>query len=339
MPTNVVLECARAAAPVPTGANVTTPTQRTGDGEAFADPPPDVVARLDAVPLFSGRRLALTRLTGGLTNVNYRVDVDGRSYVARLSSPSGDLLAIDREAEYRHSVAAAAGGAAPAVAAYVPGAGVLVVDWVEGRTLTEDDVRTERNLPRIAAAARQLHAGPRFTTDFDMFVVQRRYLEVVTTRGFRLQPGYLDHLPAVDRIRAALARRPLPTVPCNNDLLPANIIDAGDRLWLIDYEYSGNNDPCFELGNIWSESNLDVDLLEPLVTAYFGRASRSLTARARLLGLMSKYGWTLWASIQDAVSRLDVDFWSWGTEKYDRAVAEFGGADLPRLIEEVGLDD
>jgi len=68
---------------------------------------------------------------------------------------------------------------------------------------------------------------------------------------------------------------------------------------------------------------------------YYGTPSRSLVARARLLGLMSKYGWTLWASIQDGVSDLDFDFWSWGMEKYDRAVAEFDGPDLPRLLVDV----
>ena len=105
---------------------------------------------------------------------------------------------------------------------------------------------------------------------------------------------------------------------------------------LIDYEYSGNNDPCFELGNVWSESG-------PLARA--ARAARhapttaapraSRVARARLWGLMSKYGWTLWASIQDGVSTIDFDFWAWGMEKYDRAVAEFEGPDFGRLLEDV----
>jgi thiamine kinase-like enzyme len=318
---------------------VSTPTHGPGDGAAPADLPSDVAARLDAVPLFHGRRTAVSALSGGLSNQTYRVAVDGRDYVARLSSPAGSLLAIDRDAEYAHSVSAAASGVAPAVLAYVPRVSVLVVAWVAGRTLTEADVRIEANLLRLAAACRQLHAGPKFTADFDMFAVQRRYLDVVTERGFRMPPGYLDYMPAVELIRGALGHRPLGTVPCNNDLLAANIIDDGRRLWLIDYEYSGNNDPCFELGNIASESELDAGQLEFLVTAYFGRASRSLTARARLLGLMSKYGWTLWASIQDGISPLDFDFWSWGMQRYQRAVAEFGGPELPRLIEEVQLDD
>ena len=94
-----------------------------------------------------------------------------------------------------------------------------------------------------------------------MFAIQRRYLDLVRERGFRL-PGALSRLHAddVERIRTALAARSTRgTVPCNNDLLAANIIDDGARLWFIDYEYAGNNDACFELGNIWSEANLDPD--------------------------------------------------------------------------------
>jgi thiamine kinase-like enzyme len=112
----------------------------------------------------------------------------------------------------------------------------------------------------------------------------------------------------------------------------ANFIDDGETIYIIDYEYSGNNDPYFELGNLWSECHLSLDQLEELVTAYDGAYSRGHVARARLWGLMSQYGWTLWASIQDATSAIDFDFWSWGMEKYERAEATLGGADLERLL-------
>jgi len=161
----------------------------------------------------------------------------------------------------------------------------------------------------------------------------------VTEHGFRLPDRYRDFSPQVARIRAAFAVRRTPTVPCNNDLLAGNVMDDGEKLWLIDYEYSGNNDPYFELGNIWSEAALPLEHLEALVGAYDGRLLRHRIARARLWGLMSKYGWTLWASIQDAVSTLDFDFWTWGMEKYDRALAEFDGPDFERLLEEVTGDD
>jgi thiamine kinase-like enzyme len=128
-------------------------------------------------------------------------------------------------------------------------------------------------------------------------------------------------------------------MPCNNDLLAGNFIDDGTKLWLIDYEYAGNNDPCFELGNLWSEANLTADQLEELLEAYDGELLRHRVARARLWGLMSKYGWTLWGSIQSSVSAIDFDFWSWAMEKYDRAVAEFDGPDFERLLEQAARDD
>ena len=65
----------------------------------------------------------------------------------------------------------------------------------------------------------------------------------------------------------------VPTVPCNNDLLAANFIDDGDRIWIIDFEYAGNNDPCFELGNIWSESTCSTRPARPAGDGVLRRAS------------------------------------------------------------------
>ena len=172
-----------------------------------------------------------------------------------------------------------------------------------------------------------------------MFEVQADYLGRVRHRGFRLPPGYEDHAGTVGRIRDALAVRPEALRPCNNDLLAANFIDDGRTVSIIDYEYSGNNDPYFELGNLWSECHLTLDQLEELITAYDGAPSERHVARARLWGLMSQYGWTLWASIQDATSAIDFDFWSWGMEKYERAEATFAGPDLERLLAGVARAD
>jgi thiamine kinase-like enzyme len=241
-------------------------------------------------------------------------------------------LAIDREAEFHNSRAAAAAGIGPAVVEFAPAEGVLVVDWIDGKTFDDAALDDETQLARLADACRQLHSAPRFASDFDMFVVQRRYLAIVQEFGFRLPPDYLTFEPAVRRIEAALRATAGPTVSCHNDLLAANVMDDGARLWLIDFEYSGNNDPCFELGNAWSEAALPLDRLEHLVTCYFGAPSPFQTARARLYALMAKYGWTLWASIQDAVSDVDFDFWDWGMEKYARACAEFRDPGFEQLL-------
>ncbi len=293
---------------------------------------PTVEQRLAMVPIFAGRDLVIEAIPGGLTNANYKVNTDGHCYFARLSDPSSDLLAIDRAAEHHNSIAAATTGVAPAVVDFAPDVGVLVIEWITGRTLQPADLRQDSTIRAVADACRRLHGGPRFASDFDMFQIQPRYLRTAVDAGFRLPDRYVEFMPQLDQIRTVLRRDPPVTVPCHNDLLAANFILEGDRLWLIDYEYSGNNDPCFELGNIWSESNLAPDQLEELVSSYFGRPSAVLTARARLLGLVSQYGWTLWGVIQHNISELDFDFWSWAMEKYDRAVETFDSPDLAALL-------
>ena len=293
--------------------------------------------RLRQVRSLAGARRVLA-LEGGITNRNYRVDLVDRSVVVRLSDPQATDLAIDRENEYLNSVAAASAGAAPGVVEYQPGAGILVVEWIDGTTLTEADVRDAANLPRIAQACRMLHAGPDFAQPFDMFQIQARYLTLVRERGYRLPARYEEFGPQVARMQAVIRRSRESLVPCNNDLLAANLVDDGERIWIIDYEYSGMNEASFEIGNIWSESTLPPDLLDVLVEAYWGQATHALIARARLWALISKYGWMLWASIQQATSPIEFDYWSWGMEKYERAVQEFDSASFDHWLDIVGVD-
>jgi thiamine kinase-like enzyme len=311
-----------------------TPAPVTGDADRSR-------AELDA--LF-GRTASLaatprsvTELPGGLTNRNFKVTTPDGTFVARVSSGGSDLLAIDRDCEYRNSVTAAAAGAGAPVVEYRPEDRVLIIGFIEGRTLRNEDVAA--NIPRVAAACRRLHAGGRFGNDFDMFDIQQRYLDVARSRGFRIPAGYDDLRPAFDAARAALAVRDTGTVPCNNDLLAANFIDDGMRIWLIDYEYSGNNDPCFELGNIAGECHLSRDGLAELVTAYYGKPLRNKIARAWLLGRVGMYGWTLWGAIQNAASPIDFDFWSWAMERFDGAAAGFTADDFGQLLEDVQRDD
>jgi thiamine kinase-like enzyme len=290
------------------------------------------------VSLAAGPR-TVCELPGGITNRNYKVTTPDGTFVARVSSGGSELLAIDRDCEYRNSVIAAAAGAGAPVVEYRPEDGLLVLGYIEGRTFGNADVAAAGNIARIAQACRRLHSGGRFGNDFDMFDIQRRYLSVARSRGFRIPDGYEDLMPAFEAARAALGTRDLGTVPCNNDLLAANFIDDGDRIWLIDYEYSGNNDACFELGNIWAECHLSVDALAELIAAYYGRPLRSRIARARLLGLAGKYGWTLWGAIQNAASPIDFDFWSWAMERFEGAAAGFTAGDFGRLLEEARGDE
>ena len=305
---------------------------------ALRDLPAPALQVLARVPSLAGAR-QITALPGGLTNQNFKVVTDAGRYVARLWSDGGNLLGIDREHEYRNSQLAAAAGVGAPVIEYRPQDRVLVLGFIEGRTLGDADVADPAMIERIAAACRALHAAGRFAGEFDMFALQPRYYATAKQAGIRIPAGYADLVPAFAAAQAALAVRDEGTVPCNNDLLAANFIDDGSHLWLIDYEYSGNNDPCFELGNIAAESGLDADALAALVTAYYGRSRRSRIARAELFGLVARYGWTLWGAIQHASSTLDFDFWSWAMAKFDVAAAGFTSPAFTRLLDDVQDED
>jgi len=278
-------------------------------------------------------------LPGGLTNHNVRVtstdDGPPLDLVVRCSQSDTGLLGIDRDAECDNTRAAAEAGVGAEVLEYRPDLGMLVIAFLEGRALENGDFDDPPRMVRAADACRRLHAGPRFTGDFDMFTRQSSYLSTVRERGFPLPATYDDHADAWADVRRALGARHRETVPCNNDLLAANFIDDGAKVWLIDYEYSGNNDACFELGNTTTECGFTPEQTEAWTEAYFGSPTRADLARVRIQALCSEYGWSLWGFIQAATSPLDFDFHGWGMERFEKAEATFRGPDLPRLLEDV----
>jgi len=296
----------------------------------------DIEAVLDQVPVLSGSPRTVEELSGGLTNQNLKVTTPTGEYVVRLARSDSTLLGIDREAESYNTKAAEASGAGAPFVDYRPDLGVLVIGYVGGRSYVNADLRTPGTIPRVAAAVRMLHSGPRFSTDFDMFVRQPTYLRTCVTRGFAIPDDYVSYGADFLRIQGVLGSRPMPTVPCNNDLLAGNIVDDGERIWLIDYDYAGNNDAYFELGNSWTECELDDDHLVELVTAYAGREDPGLLARARLQATVSRYGWSLWGFIQAATSDDDFDFHGWGQERFDKAVADFRSPQFDAWLEAAG---
>ncbi|TPG16145.1 choline kinase family protein [Pedococcus bigeumensis] len=287
---------------------------------------------LDRLACLAGQERRVDDLPGGLTNHNYRVRTATHDVVVRISSPTTDLLAVNREHEWLNSRAAAAAGVGAPVVDYLAGQGVLVVGFLPGVTYAAADVAA--NLPRIARAVRRLHAGPAFANDFDIFEVQRGYHEIVIQRGLRVPEGYAALGESAARVEAALRRLPELRVPCHNDLLAANFLDDGGDIRIVDYEYSGTNEASFELGNLINESQLDHDHLVELVRAYYGRVDRRLLARAELWGLAGRYAWTLWGVIQHSVSTVDHDFWDFALERQALAASLFTSARLGDLLED-----
>jgi thiamine kinase-like enzyme len=260
------------------------------------------------VSLWKGQDITVTQLSGGLTNENYLVEASGRRYVMRIPGESTELLSIDRANEVYNTKAAATTGIGPRVLEHVTGLDVLVLEFISGPTMSSKSLQSERMAARMAESFRRLHSSPRFLQDFNMFRLIEYYLGIVAEHQVTIPDGYRDWLPTIARIELAVAAGALPPKSCHNDLLCENFIDDGSELRIVDYELSGNNDPCFDLGNTAQEAEFDQELRAALCAAYFGREDRRQLARMNLFALMSDVGWTLWGAIQARISAVDFDF-------------------------------
>jgi thiamine kinase-like enzyme len=282
--------------------------------------------------LFRGRDVATSRLSGGHVNKAYVVQVGDVRYVVRIPGASSELLVPDRANERHDTVAAATSGVSPHVVEYLDDWQVMVLEYVQGETLTDETIGMGDRIPRVAGMLRTLHAGPRFRTDFDMFRTAERWLRICNEREIAIPLGLPERMDQVHMAARALAVLAMDSVPSHNDLSSDNIIDDGRRLWLIDFEYSGNNDPCYDIADLASQASLDDDRRAVLCEAYFGVADPALLARMRLHSTIADIGWAVWASIQLRVSSREIDFARIVKAFWDQARAMLDSEEFPRLM-------
>src|SRR5579871_196680 len=212
----------------------------------------------------------ISALGGGLTNINYRIDTPSKSYVMRVSDTATSMLGIDREQERINTAKAHQAGVGAAVVGSLPHENVLLIDWINAQTLHTHLIHAQHELlPRIATSLRQLHSGPAFYGDFHFPSIRKKYLDTVLEKKYFLPDNYLLVEQLVIELEKTLAATPEPLVPCNNDLLAENFLDDGEKIWIIDYEYSGQNEASFDIGNLASESFFSDEQLTILCDAYW----------------------------------------------------------------------
>ncbi len=210
---------------------------------------PDLASVVDAVPGWAGKDVRAEVLGGGITNRNFRLDVDGESFVVRLSGRDTELLGIDREAERSASQAAHEAGVGPEVIAFLPKQRALITRFVEAQPLPAEDLEKPEVMAAVVEAIRSIHGMAPIPSAFDAFRVVREYRDTAEIHGVRVPATYRQALHAADRIAVAFGRQPVPIRPCHNDLLNANFLLRDDKVILVDYEYAGMGDLFFDLGN------------------------------------------------------------------------------------------
>jgi thiamine kinase-like enzyme len=250
-------------------------------------------------------------LTGGITNSNYRVEVDGASYVVRLAGERTELLGIDRVSEAEACKMAARLGIGPEIVHLDLERGIFVTRFIEGRPIAPEQVGVEPFVAEIAAALRRIHAAGSIRATFDTYELVPGYRELAASRG--VAPSFDDATMLRTLERIALVRPWQPAALCHNDLLNSNLIHDG-HVRIVDWEYAGMGDCFFDLANLAVNHRFTASQEEALLCHYFGSMSAAHFSALQLFKLASEAREAMWGVLQLAISRLEVDFEAYAAE-------------------------
>ncbi len=282
--------------------------------------------------LWPGRSATILDLSGGITNRNYRVDVDGTAYVLRMGGQNTSLLGIDRVTEHAASLRAAEIGVGPDVAAFIQPEGWLVTRFIYGRSVPPEAIRLPDGIRRVAAVLRRIHGAAPIPGRFDAHAVVDQYLVEAQTHGVSVPPEFATAHDVSERIRRA--RGPQALVPCHNDLLNANFLDDGE-IRIVDWEYAGMGDRFFDLANLSVNHEFGVDEDRLLVAAYFGEVRPADLAALRLMRFMSDFREAMWGVLQSGISELDFDFKGYASKHFQRLERTAADQEFERYFDAV----
>ena len=297
-------------------------------------------ARLDGiravlahVPLLKDVRLeniGLERLSGAMTNVSYKVTTEAGVYVLRLAG-EGTSDYVDRTAEGHNARVAAAAGVNAEVLYFDAREGTMLTRFVEGIGMDGEGFGRDSKAPaRAALALKRVHgAGRIFRSRFDAFAMIDGYVNLLHRLWMPLPEDYCEVGREAEAVRRALEASPMRLAPCHNDPWPGNLLDTGGDIYIIDWEYSGMNDPVWDLGDLSVEAGFGPEQDQAMMEAYYGGpAPAALYSRLALYKTMSDLHWSLWALVQHANGNLADDFRAYATARLERCKARMGSADF-----------
>ena len=279
--------------------------------------------------LWPGRPATVSDLSGGITNRNFRVDVDGEAFVLRMGGQNTSLLGIDRVTEHAASLRAAEIGVGPKVEAFIEPEGWLVTRFIEGRGIPPEVIRQPDGIRRVAAVLRSIHGAAAIPGRFDAHAVVDQYRVEALAHGVSVPPEFVAAHEVSERIRTA--RGPQGLVPCHNDLLNANFLDDGE-IRIVDWEYAGMGDRFFDLANLSVNHEFGLGEDSMLVAAYFGDEKPADLAALRLMRFMSDFREAMWGVLQSGISELDFDFKGYADKHFNRMLTTAADPQFDRYV-------
>ncbi len=199
--------------------------------------------------------------------------------------------------------------------------GMMVLQYIEGKTYTSADVRDPKNFSRVVELLKRTHEdvaryleGPVLL--FWVFHILRGYIANLRQSQSPRQSLLSSLVPCAAKLEAAVGDMPL--VFSHNDLLAANFLDDGKRLWLIDWDYAGYNSPLFDLGGLASNNQFDDKLTNTLLQSYFGRIDDELLNHFYAMKCASLLRETMWSIMSELYSTIDFDYVTYTDENLQR---------------------
>ncbi|MBL4749508.1 MAG: phosphotransferase family protein [Amylibacter sp.] len=285
-----------------------------------------VISALRHAPDFENAVAADCKITrlGGLTNLVHLVETGAQKVIVRIPG-EGTEEYIDRATEIANAKAAYRAGVSAEVLWADAKTGVMISEAIQNiETMTPDLFSTRLGSPaRAGMALAKLHnSGEVFEFRFELFAMIDDYLKILSTKDVNLPDGYHEIVKAADPVKAALAANPASLAPCHCDPLCENFLDDGDKMWIVDWEYSGMNDPLWDVGDLSVEAGMDTAQDMALMEAYFcGAPTAAEHGRVVIYKAMCDLLWTLWGLIQHADDNPAEDFWAYATGRFDRCKA------------------
>jgi len=286
------------------------------------------------VPFWAGKPdLKTTPLDGGITNMNYKVEVGGEAFVLRITGARTELLGINRDNEYFANKLAGEFGIGPEVVFFIRPEGYLVTRFLDSRPLPLEEITLKANVKKVASVLKKIHAMPTVPGEFDIFKVVEEYTQTVKEYKVEFPPDFEWISARAKEAENALTKYPYTPCPCHNDLLNANfLIDEDIRI--LDWEYAGMGDVFFDLANFSVHHQLTDDQDRWLLECYCGEVSHHAWGRLKILKTMSDFREAMWALIQLAVSTLDFDYREYANKHFERMKSTMKASEWDRWIEE-----
>ena len=270
------------------------------------------------IPEWNEKSIKVKRINEGITNINFEIIVDTKSFFLSVPSSNLELLNIDYKNKYYNNKICGEINISPKVTHFIESENLLVTEFIKSKHSTPKIFQNLKQINGLVKNIKILHSAKPFLQNFNMFRLINHYHDIL--KGRNVLKKIFMYINNIKRLEPKLFLPNNMLVPCHNDLLAGNIINKDNKIFIIDFDYSGNNDPCFELGNLSVEMGYNEKQISQLVKSYYGKLNERIISRVNLQAIVSDVGWSLWGYVQAENSNLKFDYSTYAKFRIERAI-------------------